>query len=191
MLFNEIAADLEGQLAVITDALSRATWFAPDKRLPYIPSLLHETKVAQQSRKCSFIPYLDPRTDCADLWCARIRKKGQRTRLDMAVALVLLRGTVERLALETAKNRCRSTQKRDKEQDRQLCRRRQQRAEADSCRRVANPSSKVTGPAGMSAKPKDGGVSSDFVAISIVLAPITRVIASRNVFKSKWVASAL
>ena len=38
---------------------------------------------------------------------------------------------------------------------------------------------------GKGAKPKDGGASSDFVAISIVLAPITQVIASRKVFKSK------
>ena len=41
--------------------------------------------------------------DVPDLWSAPIRKKRQRTRLDMAVALVSLRGTVERLALETAK----------------------------------------------------------------------------------------
>ena len=54
--FIEIAADLEGQLAVITGALSGTTWFALGKRLPHILSLLQETKDAESSRKCSFIP---------------------------------------------------------------------------------------------------------------------------------------
>ena len=66
VLFIVIAA-LEGQPAVITDAPSGATWFAPDKRLPHMPSLslLQNPTDAESSRKCSFIPYLDPRTDCA------------------------------------------------------------------------------------------------------------------------------
>ena len=36
----EIAAGIEGQPEVITNAPSGATWFAPDGRLPHIPSLV-------------------------------------------------------------------------------------------------------------------------------------------------------
>ena len=36
----EIAADLEGQLEIITDVPAGATCFSPDGRLPHIPSLV-------------------------------------------------------------------------------------------------------------------------------------------------------
>ena len=107
-------------------------------------------------------------------------------------ALVSLCGTVERLALETTKKQLREyTEKRQGAGSTAVP------TTSTTCRSRFGPpcckpfvqSDRARG--GKGAKPKDGGASSDFVAISIVLAPITRVIASRNVFKSKWVASAL